>query len=63
MHSVDRGEHQYLCRVNGRCNRAALCDGVPVDQHHVDYVTEEAVRTQGITAKTRKWLRLADLSV
>lgn len=36
-----------------------------MDQHHVEYITEEAsaVRTQGITAKTRKWLLLADLSV
>lgn len=34
-----------------------------MDQHHVEYLTEEAVRTQEITAKTRKWLLLADLSV
>lgn len=36
-----------------------------MDQHHVEYITEEtpAVRTRGITAKTRKWLPLADPSV
>lgn len=35
-----------------------------MDQHHVEYITEEAsaVRTRGITANTRKWLLLADLS-
>lgn len=36
-----------------------------MDQNHVEYITEEAsaVRTQGVTAKTWKWLLLADPSV
>lgn len=36
-----------------------------MDQHHVEYITEEAsaVRTRRTAAKTRKCLQLADLSV